>query len=69
MKKDEKQEEDYRYIKEQHAILERRLKMLLKRPYLTEEEEREMKVLKKRKLYYKDLMEKRRQSIGKKEKD
>lgn len=69
MKEDKIKEEDYRYIKEQHATLERRLKMLLKRPYLTEEEEREMKVLKKRKLYYKDLMEKRRQPIEGKEKD
>ena len=31
--------------------------MLLRKPYLTAEEELEIKVLKKRKLYYKDIME------------
>lgn len=44
--------------KEQHAALDSRLQMLLKKPYLTGDEEMEVTVLKKKKLYYKDLMEK-----------
>ncbi len=39
-----------------HSILDRRLRMLLRKPYLTACEEVEMKVLKKKKLYYKDMM-------------
>lgn len=35
--------------------------MLLRKPYLTDEEELEIRELKKRKLYYKDMMEKMRE--------
>jgi hypothetical protein len=31
--------------------------MLMKKPYLTDDEEMEVKVLKKKKLYFKDMME------------
>ncbi len=37
--------------------MDRRIQMLLKKSYLTEAEEREIKILKIRKLYIKDLME------------
>jgi hypothetical protein len=47
----------YEDAKTQHTSLDRRLQMLLKKPYLTEKEELEMRVLKKKKLYYKDIME------------
>jgi hypothetical protein len=40
-----------------HDSLDRRLRMLLRKPFLSEDEEVEMKVLKKKKLYYKDIME------------
>jgi hypothetical protein len=48
----------YTNAKEQHAALDSRLQMLLKKAYLTGDEELEVKVLKKKKLYFKDLMEK-----------
>ena len=53
----ESKEEIYRQYKGQHATLDRRIKMLMKKSYLTEDEEMEIKDLKKKKLYYKDLME------------
>lgn len=53
----ESKEEIYRQYKGQHATLDRRIKMLMKKSYLTEYEEMEIKELKKKKLYYKDLME------------
>jgi hypothetical protein len=53
----EQKEEIYRSAKSQHTTLDRRLRMLLRKPYLTEGEELEAKVLKKKKLYLKDIME------------
>ena len=50
--------DEYTNAKEQHAALDNRLQMLLKKAYLTDDEELEVKVLKKKKLYFKDLMEK-----------
>jgi uncharacterized protein YdcH (DUF465 family) len=57
MEKGESKDDIYNRAKNQHAILDRRLQMLLKKPYLTEDEEMEVKVLKKQKLYFKDIME------------
>lgn len=51
-------EDIFNQAKSQHGSLERRLKMLLRKPYLTAQEELEIKILKKRKLYCKDIMEK-----------
>jgi hypothetical protein len=48
----------YDDAKEQHAALDTRLQMLLKKPYLTADDELEVIVLKKKKLYFKDLMQK-----------
>lgn len=51
-------EEIYTRAKNRHALLDSRLYMLMKKPYLTADEEMEVKVLKKKKLYYKDVMDK-----------
>lgn len=61
-------QEVYDQYKGQHATLDRRIQMLLKKSYLTEAEEREIKILKKKKLYFKDLMESLADSIQRKEK-
>lgn len=50
-------EDSYSEAKSRHTSLDRRLQMLLKKPFLTESEEIEVRELKKKKLYYKDLME------------
>ena len=57
MDKAEGTQEMYNQYKGQHATMDRRIQMLLKKSYLTEAEEREIKILKIRKLYIKDLME------------
>jgi hypothetical protein len=57
MEEGETKEDIYKRVKNQHATLDRRLRMLLRKPYLTVKEELEMKVLKKKKLYLKDVME------------
>jgi len=57
MEKSESKEDIYNRAKTQHATLDRRLQMLMKKPYLTDDEEMEVKVLKKKKLYFKDIME------------
>ena len=51
-------EDSYSEAKSRHTSLDRRLQMLLKKPFLTESEEIEVRELKKKKLYYKDIMEK-----------
>ena len=58
-----RKEDLYKSAREQHAALDSRLQMLLKKPYLTDDEELEVKVLKKKKLYFKDLMEKTGEEI------
>jgi len=63
MEKSKSKEELYREAKDFHTSLDRRLRMLLRKSFLSEQEETEVKVLKKKKLYYKDIME------GLKEKD
>ncbi|HBA52953.1 DUF465 domain-containing protein [Syntrophorhabdus aromaticivorans] len=57
MEQGESRDDIYNGAKTRHATLERRLQMLLKKPYLTADEEFEVKVLKKKKLYFKDIME------------
>lgn len=57
MEQSESKEDIYNRAKTQHATLDRRLLMLMKKPYLTDDEEMEVKVLKKKKLYFKDIME------------
>ncbi len=55
----------YRRAKKQHAALDNRLQMLSKKSYLSEDEELEVKVLKKKKLYYKDMMERANEEMKK----
>ncbi|HOP86555.1 MAG TPA: hypothetical protein PLM71_09310 [Syntrophorhabdaceae bacterium] len=69
MEKDDIKEEIFEDAKRKHAFLDKRLQMLLKKPYLTEEEEMEIKILKKKKLYYKDIMERAKEDIERGEKD
>ena len=57
MEKDRNKEDLYETVKGLHGSLERRLSMLLRKSFLSENEELEMKVLKKRKLFCKDIME------------
>lgn len=56
----ESKEEIFNRAKGQHEMLDRRLQMLLKKPFLTAKEELEVRELKKKKLYYKDIMERNR---------
>ncbi|HVN26007.1 MAG TPA: hypothetical protein VMT71_18710 [Syntrophorhabdales bacterium] len=58
MEDDKVREDLYNDAKNHHTSLDLRLQMLLKKPFLTESEEVEVRELKKKKLYYKDLMEK-----------
>lgn len=68
-KEDQKEKEElYEDAKSKHAFLDKRLQMLLKKPYLTAEEEMEIKILKKKKLFYKDVMERAKEEIEKGEK-
>jgi hypothetical protein len=65
MEQSESKEDIYNRAKTQHATLERRLQMLMKKPYLTADEEMEVRVLKKKKLYFKDIMERVGQELTK----
>jgi len=50
--------EEFRKAKEGHAELARQLDELEKKPFLTPQDEIEIKVMKKKKLAFKDQMEK-----------
>jgi hypothetical protein len=65
MEQSESKEDIYNRAKTQHATLERRLQMLMRKPYLTADEEMEVRVLKKKKLYFKDIMERVGQELTK----
>ena len=65
MEESETKEDIYKRAQNQHSILDRRLQMLLKKPYLTADEELEVKVLKKQKLYFKDIMERAKEEMDK----
>ncbi|MCX5805153.1 MAG: DUF465 domain-containing protein [Proteobacteria bacterium] len=68
MKESETKEDIYKRARDQHTTLDRRLLMLLRKPYLTAQEELEIKVLKKKKLFLKDVMERMKEVINKEEK-
>ncbi len=53
-----KENEEFKKAKEMHAELARQLDELEKKPYLTPQDELDIKILKKKKLAYKDQMEK-----------
>ena len=65
MEEGEKKEDIYGSAKGHHVTLDRRLRMLLRKPYLTEKDEMEIKILKKKKLYFKDIMERTKNDPGK----
>jgi hypothetical protein len=53
-----KNKEDlYQEAKTMHQMLHEQLQALQEKPFLTPQEEQEVKVLKKKKLHYKDMME------------
>ncbi len=56
MEENKSKEERYNEARILHKSLDEKLQMLQAKPYLTEDEELEMKLLKK-KLYFKDMME------------
>jgi uncharacterized protein YdcH (DUF465 family) len=53
-----RENEEFLKVKQAHAELARQLEELEKKPYLTPQDEIEIKILKKKKLAYKDQMEK-----------
>lgn len=53
-----RENEDFLKAKQAHAELARQLDALEKKPFLTPQDEMEIKVLKKKKLAWKDQMEK-----------
>jgi len=57
MEEAKNKEERYNEARIMHKSLDEKLQMLQAKPYLTDDEELEMKLLKKKKLYYKDMME------------
>jgi hypothetical protein len=65
MEQKESREEIFFNARGQHVMLERRLQVLMGRPYLTADEELEMKRIKKQKLFFKDIMEMIRDGIEK----
>ncbi len=56
-------EELYEEARTLHRSLDKKLRTLQEKPYLTEDEELEVKLLKKKKLHYKDIMENLREEI------
>lgn len=56
MEEGETKEDIYQRAREQHATLDRRLRMLIRKNYINVREELEIKDLKKKKLYFKDVM-------------
>jgi len=57
MVENKSKEEMYNEARILHKSLDEKLQMLQAKPYLTEDEELEVKLLKKKKLYFKDTME------------
>jgi hypothetical protein len=57
MEEKKNKEERYNEARILHKSLDEKLQMLQAKPYLTEDEELEVKLLKKKKLYFKDIME------------
>ncbi len=57
MEETKSREELYQEAKAMHQSLHEQLQALQEKPFLTPQEEQEVKVLKKKKLHYKDMME------------
>ena len=63
MEEGKSNEELYNEARILHKSLDEKLQMLQEKPYLTAEEELEVKLLKKRKLFYKDTMERLKEAM------
>ena len=66
MEENKSKEDQYNEARILHKSLDEKLQMLQTKPYLTDDEELEIKLLKKKKLYFKDIMENLREEIEKK---
>ena len=66
MEENKSKEEQHNEARILHKSLDEKLQMLQAKPYLTDDEELEIKLLKKKKLYFKDIMENLREEIEKK---
>jgi hypothetical protein len=66
MEENKSKEEQYNEARILHKSLDEKLQMLQAKSYLTDDEELEIKLLKKKKLYFKDIMENLREEIEKK---
>jgi hypothetical protein len=64
MSETKSKEERYNEARILHKSLDEKLQMLQEKPYLTEDEELEIKLLKKKKLYFKDMMERIKEERG-----
>jgi uncharacterized protein YdcH (DUF465 family) len=64
MEETNSKEEQYNQACIAHKSLDEKLKRLEERPFLTADEEMEVKLLKKKKLYCKDLMERLKGELG-----
>ena len=63
MSETKSKEEMYNEARILHKSLHEKLQTLQEKPYLTTDEELEMKLLKKKKLYFKDMMERIKQDM------
>jgi hypothetical protein len=57
-------EEIYNEARVLHKSIHDKLQILQEKAYLTDDEELEIKLLKKKKLYYKDIMERMKEEKG-----
>jgi hypothetical protein len=57
VEQNKEKEELYNEARIMHKSLDEKLRTLEEKPYLTDDEELEVKLLKKKKLHYKDMME------------
>jgi hypothetical protein len=64
MNEPKSKEEMYNEARILHKSLDEKLQMLQTKAYLTEDEELEIKLLKKRKLHFKDVMEQLKSELG-----
>ncbi|HNQ62996.1 MAG TPA: DUF465 domain-containing protein [Syntrophorhabdaceae bacterium] len=63
MSETKSKEEMYNEARILHKSLHEKLQTLQEKPYLTPDEELEIKLLKKKKLYFKDMMERIKQDM------
>ncbi len=66
MEEEKSKEELYNEARVLHKSLDEKLQVLQAKPYLTTDEELEVRLLKKRKLFYKDTMEKLKEEMREK---